>query len=100
MFLKKALARGADKTYAARHRSPWYHVRLDGAAPRIVMTYMGRKPPRFALNQAGVPLLNIANGFFSKVPLSESQCARLVAWLNANVDLASGRKSAEGLVKF
>jgi adenine-specific DNA-methyltransferase len=98
-FLAWACAQGADKTYTAEHRSPWYRVRLD-AIPPIVMTYMRRGPPVFAQNKAGAPLLNIAHGVFPKAPLSERKCAALVAWLNANVDAASGRMSAGGLVKF
>jgi adenine-specific DNA-methyltransferase len=98
-FLAWACAQGADKTYTAEHRSPWYRVRLD-AIPPIVMTYMRRGPPVFAQNKAGVPLLNIAHGLFPNAPLSKRKCAALVAWLNANVDAASGRMSAGGLVKF
>lgn len=98
-FLAWACAQGADKTYTAEHRSPWYRVRLD-AIPPIVMTYMRRGPPVFAQNKAGVPLLNIAHGLFPNAPLSQRKCAALVAWLNANVDAASGRMSAGGLVKF
>jgi adenine-specific DNA-methyltransferase len=98
-FLRWACAQGADKTYTAKHRSRWYHVRLD-ARPPIVMTYMRRGPPVFAQNKAAASLLNIAHGLFPKVPLSERKCAALVAWLNDNVDAASGRVCAGGLIKF
>jgi adenine-specific DNA-methyltransferase len=98
-FLKLACDLGADKTYTAVHRSPWYHVRLD-AIPLMVMTYMRRGPPVFAQNKAGAALLNIAHGLFPKVPLSTRQCAALVAWLNDNVDAEDGRMCAGGLIKF
>jgi hypothetical protein len=98
-FLRWACALGANKTYTATHRSPWYHVRLN-AIPPVVMTYMRRGPPVFAQNKAGAPLLNIAHGLFPKVPLSGRQRQALVAWLNANVDGKDGRMSAGGLIKF
>lgn len=98
-FLRWACALGADKTYTATHRSPWYHVRLN-AIPPVVMTYMRRGPPAFAQNKAGAPLLNIAHGLFPKIPLSARQREALVAWLNANVDADDGRMSAGGLIKF
>jgi adenine-specific DNA-methyltransferase len=98
-FLKWACNLGADKNYTAKHRSPWYHVRLD-AIPLMVMTYMRRGPPVFAQNRAGAPLLNIAHGLFPKVPLSARRCAALVAWLNGNVDAEDGRMCAGGLIKF
>jgi adenine-specific DNA-methyltransferase len=98
-FLRWACALGADKTYTAAHRSPWYHVRLD-ARPLMVMTYMRRGPAVFAHNKAGAPLLNIAHGLFPKVPLSARQREALVAWLNANVDAKDGCMSAGGLIKF
>jgi len=99
VFLRWACAQGADKTYTARHRSPWYHVRLD-AIPLMVMTYMRRGPPVFAQNKAGAALLNIAHGLFPKVPFSARQRAALVTWLNDNVDAKDGRMSAGGLIKF
>jgi adenine-specific DNA-methyltransferase len=98
-FLRWACVLGANKTYTATHRSPWYHVRLN-AIPPVVMTYMRRGPPVFAQNKAGAPLLNIAHGLFTKVPLSGRQRQALVAWLNANVDGKDGRMSAGGLIKF
>ena len=98
-FLRWACALGADKTYTATHRSPWYHVRLN-AIPPIVMTYMRRGAPAFAQNKAGAPLLNIAHGLFPKVPLSACRREALVLWLNANVDANDGRMSAGGLIKF
>lgn len=100
IFLSWARAGGADKTYTAKHRAPWHRVRLDEPGPPIVMTYMRRGPPIFARNKAGAQLLNIAHGLFPKTPLSESQLAALVRWLNANVKVEDGRMYAGGLVKF
>jgi adenine-specific DNA-methyltransferase len=98
-FIIWARAQGADKTYTATHRSPWHRVQLHEPPP-IVMTYMGRRPPVFARNEARFPLLNIALGLFPKSPHSKRKLAALIAWLNANVDAASGRLYAGGLIKF
>jgi len=99
-FLRWARAEGAHKTYTAKHRAPWYRVRLDGPVPPIVMTYMRRGPPIFARNKAGAKLLNIAHGLFPKTPLSELKMAALIRWLNKNVRVEDGRMYAGGLVKF
>ena len=68
--------------------------------PRLVMTYMGRRPPAFALNAAGAKLINVAHGLYPRVPMSEPCLARYVGWLNANVREESGRTYAGGLTKF
>lgn len=99
-FLDWARSLGADQGYVARHRRPWWSIRFRQAPPPIVMTYMGRRPPVFAYNQAGAQLLNVAHGLYPKVALSQAQMGALVAWLNVNVPRGSGRAYAGGLVKF
>ncbi len=98
-FLAWARNLGAHETYIARHRKPWWSVGFKSAAP-IVMTYMGRRPPTFALNKAGAQLINVAHGLYPRKPFSESQMTRLVAWLNKNVTQEFGRIYAGGLTKF
>ena len=98
-FLAMAEGCGARESYIAQHRSPWWRVGLK-PAPAIVMSYMGRRPPVFARNAAGVSIINIAHGL---VPLTQIPVAaqdKLVAWLNENVSLAAGRTYGGGLVKF
>jgi len=98
-FLAWAKKQGADKSYIARHRNPWWHVRYKEPAP-ILVTYMGRRPPVFVLNTAGARHLNIAHGLYPKEPLTEPQLKALVAHLNTSVSTADGRTYAGGLVKF
>ncbi len=98
-FLEWAREQGAQDGYIARHRKPWWHVHLREPAP-IVMTYMGRRPPAFALNAAGARLINVAHGLYPRQPLTDAQLRRLVQWLNANVSIEAGRVYAGGLTKF
>ena len=98
-FLEWARAAGAADGYIAKHRKPWWRVNLKDPAP-LVMTYMGRRPPVFALNTAGARLINVAHGLYPKQPLTNEYLLALVHWLNANVTIAQGRAYAGGLIKF
>lgn len=97
-FLALAEARGASRTYIARHRRPWWRVGLK-APPAIIMSYMARRPPRFAVNLCQARLLNIAHGLYPKVSLSEAQLLRIVTWLNASGQTRFSRTYAGGLIK-
>jgi methylase of polypeptide subunit release factors len=98
-FREWARRRGGAKSYIARQRTKWYSVQLYEPAP-ILCTYMGRRPPAFALNSAGVYHLNIAHGLYPHVPISKDELKAIVAWLNANVLEELGRPYAGGLIKF
>ncbi len=98
-FLAWARECGADQTYIAKHRKPWWHVHLREAAP-LVMTYMGRRPPVFAHNKAGAKLINVAHGLYPRQPIGVPALRTLVAWLNQNVRQDAGRAYAGGLTKF
>ncbi len=98
-FLAWARSLGADRSYIAQHRKPWWRVNMR-RAPQIVVTYMGRRPPAFALNKAGASLINVAHGLYPRVPVDDAIALKLVAWLNANVSRESGRVYAGGLTKF
>ena len=98
-FLEWAKAEGAHQSYIAQHRRPWWRVSLRPPAP-IVMTYMGRKPPSFALNSVGASLINVAHGLYPRVEFSRTYLRMLVEWLNKNVPLEAGRVYAGGLTKF
>lgn len=98
-FLRWAQDQGAHLTYTALHRRPWWRVPAQEPAP-VVMTYMGRRPPVFALNTANAPFVNIAHGLYPRKPIPHSMLSRIVAWLNANVTCAQGRAYAGGLTKF
>jgi adenine-specific DNA-methyltransferase len=98
-FLEWARSLAAHGTYTAQHRNPWWSVGFRDAAP-IVMTYMGRRPPVFAINKARAQLINVAHGLYPRQQVTEDQMTRLVAWLNVNVSQEGGRTYAGGLTKF
>ena len=99
-FLKWAKSNNAHKGWIAEHRKPWWRVDMKKVAPQIVVTYMGRRPPVFAINDAEARIINVAHGLYSKVQLPRATLEALVAWLNQNVSTDSGRVYAGGLTKF
>ena len=78
-FLRAAAAAGAADSYVARHRTPWWRVRL-GVPPPIMASYMGRRPPVFVRNQAGASYLNIAHGLYPRDPLPPGLLDALAAF--------------------
>jgi hypothetical protein len=98
-FLRQATAAGAADSYVARHRTPWWRVRL-GAPPPIMASYMGRRPPVFVRNQAGASYLNIAHGLYPREPLDPGVLDALAAFLSRSVSPEQGRVYAGGLIKF
>lgn len=98
-FLAWARERGAHASYVARHRSPWWSVKLREPAP-ILATYMARRPPAFVRNRVRARFLNIAHGLYPRVPLSEECLDLLAAYLSSSVRLGQGRTYAGGLTKF
>lgn len=98
-FLEWAQARGADRSYIARHRKCWWSVGLKPPAP-ILCTYMARRPPAFVRNLCGARHINIAHGLYPRAPLDEATLDALAAWLNGHVAQAAGRTYAGGLTKF
>jgi adenine-specific DNA-methyltransferase len=98
-YLRYAILQGADRTYIAQHRSPWWAVGLRSPAP-ILATYMARRPPVFVRNLAQVRHLNIAHGLYPRIPLDDAVLDALARYLTHNVTLHSGRAYAGGLTKF
>jgi hypothetical protein len=98
-FLRHATAAGAADSYVARHRTPWWRVRL-GTPPPILASYMGRRAPVFVRNHAGASYLNIAHGLYPREPLAPGVLDALAAFLNRSVTPGQGRVYAGGLVKF
>jgi hypothetical protein len=98
-FLRQATAAGAADSYVARHRTPWWRVRL-GAPPPIMASYMGRRPPVFVRNRAGASYLNIAHGLYPREPLDPGVLDALAAFLSRSVSPEQGRVYAGGLIKF
>ncbi len=98
-FLNWAKANRAHESYIARHRRPWWAVRLRHPAP-ILCTYMARRPPAFVRNNCGARHINISHGLYPLEPVPEHRIRALVAWLRENVGVEGGRCYAGGLVKF
>lgn len=98
-FLKRAKAAGADQTYIAQHRSPWFAVKLHEPAP-ILCTYMARRAPAFVINRVGARHINIAHGLYPKVKMDAATLAAVAMQLNKSVSVQSGRTYAGGLTKF
>lgn len=98
-FLSWAKFNGADQSYIAQHRKAWWSVGLKAPAP-ILCTYMARRPPQFTLNACEARHINIAHGLYPRQPLADGVMARLVTWLNQNIQTGSGRTYAGGLTKF
>jgi hypothetical protein len=98
-FLAWARQQGAAESYVARHRSPWWRVRMAEPAP-ILATYMARRPPAFVRNLAAARHVNIAHGLYPREPLPPVALDRLAAHLRGSVTAAQGRVYAGGLAKF
>ncbi len=99
LFLGRARAAGAADSYIARHRSPWWRVRLREPPP-ILATYMARRPPAFVRNLAGARYLNIAHGIYPREQLPAGALDGLAAFLRGSVVDGLGRVYAGGLLKF
>lgn len=98
-FIAWAKREGARNSYIARHRSPWFKVRLRYPAP-IIVTYMARRPPKFVRNLCGARLVNIAHGLYPRESIQTRELDMITAWLNVNVSRHDGRTYAGGLTKF
>ena len=98
-FVQRARVLGADQSYVARHRVPWHCLDLR-PPPAMLVSYMGRRPPVFRSNPHGLTYLNIAHGLYPRQPMTAALLDRIVAYLNAAVDIHSGRVYGGGLVKF
>jgi adenine-specific DNA-methyltransferase len=98
-FLRSASAAGAADGYVARHRTPWWRVRL-AEPPPILASYMARRPPAFVRNLAGARFLNIAHGLYPREPLPPRLLDALAGYLSRSVSTGQGRVYAGGLVKF
>lgn len=98
-FLWRARRDGAAAGYIARHRNPWWSVKLRDAAP-ILATYMARRPPAFVRNLAAVANLNTVHGIYPLQPLSDFGLCRLTNALRDGTSLTGGRTYAGGLTKF
>jgi adenine-specific DNA-methyltransferase len=98
-YLHYAKQQGADQTYIAQHRKPWWSVGLRKPAP-ILATYMARRPPVFVRNLAQARHINIAHGLYPRIEMDDLVLDALARFLMRSVTLHSGRSYAGGLTKF
>jgi hypothetical protein len=98
-FLAWARRQGANQSYIARHRRPWWSVALREPAP-ILVTYMARRAPVFVHNRAKARHINIAHGLYPRERMAEREVEAIVAYLRDNAGTEGGRVYAGGLVKF
>jgi adenine-specific DNA-methyltransferase len=98
-FLRIAKNMGAHLGYTAKNRKVWWSIGLKQPAP-IIATYMARRAPAFAINEADARLINIAHGLYPREDLNPEVKVNLVRYLQSNVSQASGRTYAGGLTKF
>lgn len=98
-FIEWARRAGAHDSYTARHRKPWWAVRLRAPAP-ILATYMARRPPAFVRNLSEARHINIAHGLYPRDPLSADCLDVLAAHLAESASTDEGRTYAGGLTKF
>lgn len=98
-FLAHAVAQGADQSYIAQHRTPWYSVKLYPPAP-IICTYMARRSPMFVVNACNAHHINIAHGLYPRKSLGREAIERVAQYLRENVAQEAGRTYAGGLTKF
>jgi adenine-specific DNA-methyltransferase len=87
--------------YICKHRRPWWRLGC-GDPPPVVVSYMARQAPSFALNPDGLIPVNIAHGLYPREHLGESELKALVKVLNDNRDSFKGfgRTYYGGMEKF
>lgn len=98
-FLHSARRAGAASGYIARHRKPWWSVKLRDPAP-ILATYMARRPPTFVRNVVAVRNINAVHGIYPIDFLSDEALCRLTKSLRGRATVTGGRTYAGGLTKF
>jgi hypothetical protein len=85
--------------YLCSHRYPWWQVEAPEPAP-LVVTYMARRPPAFALNPDKLALLNIGHHLYPRNP--DLDLDAIVEELNRQRSqlVGHGRTYQGGLEKF
>lgn len=93
--------RPVSEGYICRHRRPWWRLGI-AASPPIIVSYMARQAPAFALNPDGLALINIAHGLYPRRALDSEQLAALANCLNGARDSfrGAGRTYHGGMEKF
>ena len=100
-YLAEGRARGVDRAYKCRTRSPWYAVRRQLAPPELFLGYLVKRRPRWSANLAGAHSTNNVHRLFAKGPLDAPGLA--AAAMNSATRLSIellGRVSAAGALKI
>lgn len=79
--LREGEKRGISKSYLCRNRNPWYKVDRR-EPPDAFLTYMGRKYPRFILNEADALYLNNSHGLYLRDGGDKKRKKSLLLFLN------------------
>ena len=93
--LERGTRDGIPQRYLCRHRKPWWRVG-GKAAPPIVVTYMARQPPSFALNPDRCQILNVLLGIHFREEVAPELQIALVEWLGAHRDELRGYRTYHG----
>jgi hypothetical protein len=84
-YIQHGIDEGADESYLASNRNPWYVVdRRD--APHILFKYMSRADGgRFVYNEAGALNLNNLHGITLREEFPDADVRALLAYLNSSL---------------
>lgn len=87
--------------YICRHRRPWWRLGTPPPPP-VVVSYMARQAPAFALNPDALVPINIAHGLYPESALDGARLRALVETLNRTRRSfqGSGRTYHGGMEKF
>lgn len=104
-YLDWGESEGVSRRYIPSHREPWYSSESVRPAP-VLFTYMGRRRPRFVVNESGALNLNNLHGVTPSKEFLEDpiRLRALLAVANAQMMLEDparhGRTYGGGLTKF
>jgi hypothetical protein len=102
-YLEHGSEIGADDSYLARNRNPWYQVdRRD--SPEVFATYMSKNGFQFIHNKADVRSLNNLHNIYLSDQYTTTETKALLAYLNSQIVNRllgqSGRTYSEGMKKI
>jgi hypothetical protein len=94
---------GADDSYLAHNRNPWYQVDRRGP-PDVFATYMSKNGFQFVHNETDVRSLNNLHNIYLSDEYTKTETKALLAYLNSQIVNQligqSGRTYSEGMKKI
>lgn len=102
-YLQHGKEIGADDSYLARNRNPWYQVdRRD--PPEVLATYMSKDGFQFVHNETDIRSLNNLHNIYLSDEYTTTETKALLAYLNSQIVNQiigqSGRTYSEGMKKI